>query len=277
VPESSLDARLLGLEPTGVDGRLRFTLQPHLCRPDGKLYGGTAIAATAAAMEIVTGRPTLWASTQLVGVPMLDDIVEVRVETLAGGHYVDQVRVTATVADRVAFAAIGSTATLRADALAGVGETMPRVTSPDDSADRIGSSQRRWGSDGGPGHHRVSQMRTAALLDGEPALGPGRICMWARLVEEATTTAAKLGFLADMVPIAACDAAGVAGAGTSLDNSLRVGHLVDTEWVLLDLHGSIAHGGYGHGVAHLWSPDGVFLGTAHQTAKLFSFESFFGE
>jgi acyl-CoA thioesterase len=279
VSESSLDARLIGLEAVGEpsEGRLRFPLTPHLCRPDGKLYGGTGIAATVAAMELVTGRPTLWASSQLVGVPMLGDVVDVLVEPLARGHYVDQVRVTASVGGVVAFAAVGSTATVRADGLSGTGETMPRVTAPDDSTDRMGSSQaRRWGSDGGPGHHRVSQMRTALPLDGEPPFAPGHLCMWARLVDETTTTAAKLGFLGDMVPIAACDAAGVQGAGTSLDNSLRVGHLVDSEWVLLDIHGSIAHGGYGYGVAHLWSPDGVLLGTAHQTAKLFSFQSFFG-
>jgi len=275
--ESSLDARLIGLEPAGTEGRLRFTLQPHLCRPDGKLYGGTAIAATAAAMEVVTGRPTLWASSQLVGVPTLDEVVDVHVEVLAGGHYVDQVRVTASVEDRIAFTGIGSTATVRADGLAGTGERMPRVTSPEDSADRIGGSQRRWGSEDGPGHHRVSQLRTAEPLPGEPPFEAGHLCMWARLVGETTNTAAKLGFLGDMVPIAACSAAGVQGAGTSLDNSLRMGHLVDSEWVLLDLHGSIAHGGYGYGVAHLWSPDGVLLGTAHQTAKLFSFQSFFGE
>ena len=72
-----------------------------------------------------------------------------------------------------------------------------------------------------------------------------------------------------------CDAAGVRGAGTSLDNSLRVGHLVDCEWLLLDLHGHVAHDGYGYGDAHLWSPDGVLLGTGSQTAKLFSIDAFF--
>lgn len=277
--EPSLDTRLIALEPVGAgsEKRLRFTLQPHLCRPDGKLYGGTAVAATVAAMELVTGRPTLWAASQLVGAPMLDDVVEVLVEPLARGRYIDQLRVTASVDGRVAFAAVGSTATERADGLAGTGERMPRVTPPEDSPDRMGSSSApRWETEGGPGYSRVLQTLTALPCDGEPPFSPGHLCMWARLIDETATTAAKLGFLGDMVPIAACDAAGVKGAGTSLDNSLRVGRLVDSEWVLLDLHGSIAHGGYGYGVAHLWSSDGVLLGTASQTARLFSFQSFFG-
>ena len=98
--------------------------------------------------------------------------------------------------------------------------------------------------------------------------------MWARIHGETATTAAKLGFLADMVPVAVCRAAGVMGAGTSLDNSLRVGRLVDSEWVLLDHEGHAADGGYGHGLVHLWSPDGVLMATGSQTAKLFSIESF---
>lgn len=268
--ESSLDARLLGLEPSG--DRLRFVLQPHLCRPDGMLYGGTALAAALAAMEVVTGRPALWASTQLVSTAAMDDVVEVDVEPLARGHYVDQVRVTALVGGEVLFAAVGSTATGRRDGLHGLGVTMPAVTSPEDSPARVGTN--RWGNEpGGPGHHQILEMRTADLLDGEAA---GRKAMWVRMVDEPTTTAAKLGFLADMVPLAICDAAGVMGAGTSLDNSLRVGHLVDCDWILLDLRGQLAHEGYGYGEAHCWSPDGTLLGTGTQTAKLFSFEQRFG-
>jgi acyl-CoA thioesterase len=94
------------------------------------------------------------------------------------------------------------------------------------------------------------------------------------VIGESRTTPATLGFLADMVPIAVCRAAGVEGAGTSLDNSLRVGRLVDTEWVLVELEAHAAADGYGYGVSHLWAPDGTLLATGSQTAKLFSFASF---
>ena len=271
--ESSLDARLLGLEPGGGEGELRFVLRPHLCRPDGALYGGTALAATLAAMELVTGRPALWATTQLVSTAQLDDVIHCVVEPLARGKYIDQVRVTATVADRVLFAAVGSTATHRDNGLRGTGASMPRVTPPEEAADRGSSRMPAWG-DGAVGQHRVIQFKDAAFLDGDH--GPGRVAMWARLVDEPTTTAAKLGFIADMVPIAVAHAAGVRGAGTSLDNSLRVGELVDCDWMLLDIHGHIAFDGYGYGEAHCWSPDGVLLGTASQTAKVFTFEGRFG-
>ena len=272
--ESSLDARLVGLRRGDAADRVRFTLAPHLCRPDGALYGGTAIAAACAAMELVTGRPTLWASVQLVSSAQRDDEVDVHVEVVADGRRVDQVRLSAMVGDRLLFAAVGSTATPKGGAITGTGPRMPRVAPPDPDGGPL-FGRARWSHDGETGHHRVAQFVEATSLDGSDL--PGHVLMWARLHDESTTTAAKLGFLADMVPVAICRAAGVMGAGTSLDNSIRVGQLVDSEWVLLELQGHVAADGYGYGDCRLWSPDGTLLGSASQTAKLFSFEERFGE
>ena len=104
------------------------------------------------------------------------------------------------------------------------------------------------------------------------------MAMWARLTDDVRSspemTPATLGFLADMVPIACAWACGVAGAGTSFDNSLRIGEAVDTEWVLLDLDAHVAVDGFGHGQVHLWSPDGRMLATGTQSAILFSVDDF---
>ena len=67
-------------------------------------------------------------------------------------------------------------------------------------------------------------------------------------------------------------ALGVLAIGTSLDNTIRLGPWVETDWVLLDLRPHLAVGGYGHGVAHVWSTDGHLLATASQTASLIAFE-----
>ena len=268
---ADLDARLLGLEPLDDDRAVfRLTLAPHLCRPDGALFGGTALAASLAAMELATGRAALWSTVQFVASASAGEEIAVGVEVLAGGRYIDQLRITATTGDRLVFTAIGSAATRRADGIRGTGPSMPEVAPPDESP-AMGSS-RGWFSHSELGHHRVSEFRETTRLDGDER--PGRMTIWARLTGETSNTAAKLGFLADMVPVAICRAAGVMGAGTSLDNSLRVGRLVDSEWVLLDQEGHVADGGYGHGLVHLWSPGGVLLGTGSQTAKLFSFDSF---
>jgi acyl-CoA thioesterase-2 len=273
--ESSLDARLLGLRRTAAADRVSFSLVPHLCRPDGALYGGTAVAAACAAMELVTGRPTLWVSVQLVSSAQRDDEVDVHVEVVAAGRRIDQVRLSAMVDGRLVFAAVGSAATPKIGAISGTGPRMPLVAPPDPTGGPL-FGRARWDHDGETGHHRVAQFVEAARLDDGIDDLPGHVLMWARLLDETTTTAAKLGFLADMVPVAVCRAAGVMGAGTSLDNSLRIGHLVDSEWVLLELQGHVAADGYGYGDVRLWSPDGTLLGSGSQTAKLFSFDERFG-
>ena len=272
---NELDARLIGLEPQGEGGDYRFVLTPHLCRPDGALFGGAALAATCAAMELATGRPSLWATVQFVASASVGEELDCRVERLAAGKYIDQARLTASSRGRLVFTAIGSTATRRDDGVSGSALRMPAVAPPDESAPFGG--RRSWSENGEVGHHRVSEVREAVGEVGEGGGDrAGRLLMWARLTGESATTAAKLGFLADMVPVAVCRGAGVSGAGTSLDNSLRVGQLVDTEWVLTELEGHTAAGGYGHGLVHLWSPDGVLMATGSQTAKLFSIDSVFG-
>ena len=67
-------------------------------------------------------------------------------------------------------------------------------------------------------------------------------------------------------------ALGVVTGGTSLDNTIRIGSFVGTEWVLLDLRPHLAAGGYGHGVANIWSEDGHLLATASQTAAMRPFD-----
>jgi acyl-CoA thioesterase len=275
-----LDQRLLGLEPDPDEDALSFVVVPHLCRGDGRFYGGAALAAALAASEAVTGRPALWSSTQLVATADLGERIRVAVEVVASGRSVDQVDVRATVGDKVIFAAVGSNGTPRPGGLSGTGQVMPRVAPPDEAEPWAGPG--RLAADGeatfmvpAVGHHLVSEHREAPLLDGSPDR-PGHMALWARLrgdlAEGHEMTPAGLGFLADMVPIACARACGVQGAGTSLDNSLRVGAMVDTEWVLLELDAHVAVGGYGHGHVHVWSPDGRMVATGTQSAILFSID-----
>ena len=265
-----VDARLLGLEILSDEpAATRFTLEPKLCRGDGGLFGGTALAATLASFEIVSSRPALWATVQFVGAATQGDVIDVCTSVVARGRYVDQLQATATVGGRLVFSALGSTATRRPDGITGLGHTMPVVVPPEALEPmRPG----RAGPEVEPmGHYLASEFRE---IPADEADRPGRLLMWARVLGESTTTAASLGFLADMVPLAVCRAVGVQGAGTSLDNTLRVGHLVDTEWVLVELDAHVADGGYGYGVSHMWSPDGTLMATGSQTAKLFSFDAF---
>jgi acyl-CoA thioesterase len=61
-------------------------------------------------------------------------------------------------------------------------------------------------------------------------------------------------------------AAGRAGGGTSLDNTMRFGADPEGDWVLIDMDPHLASGGYVSGAARLWSTSGTLLGVASQTA-----------
>ena len=65
----SADAEFLGLRPDPSPGRYHLTVENHLARLDGRLYGGTAIAASITAAELVTERHTLWMTTRRVDGP----------------------------------------------------------------------------------------------------------------------------------------------------------------------------------------------------------------
>jgi acyl-CoA thioesterase len=116
---------------------------------------------------------------------------------------------------------------------------------------------------------RVSWLTIAEIR--EPRGRHTRHALWARM-RGRPQTRATLGFLADMVPTAVVRAAGRAGAGTSLDNSMRFGPSPETDWMLIDFDPYLASGGYAHGGARLWAPDGTLLGVASQTATLVLFD-----
>jgi acyl-CoA thioesterase len=67
------------------------------------------------------------------------------------------------------------------------------------------------------------------------------------------------------VPFGIGQALGERAGGNSLDNTLRVGRLVPTEWVLLDIRVHAVRNGFGHGDVHLWADDGTLLATASQS------------
>jgi acyl-CoA thioesterase len=176
----------------------------------------------------------------------------------------------------VIFASLGATGIHRPDGLTGVFEKCPTVAPPAEAdpwrspfsglakaagLDHVEAPVRK------AGFSLAVEMREPAVLH-HPEPGPGRICLWVRRADRVAVTPAIAGYLADMVPMSVGYALGVVAGGTSLDNTIRIGSFVDTEWILLDLRPHIAAGGYAHGVVHVWSEDGHLLATASQTASM---------
>ena len=283
------DAEFLGLRADDEEGHFHFTVANHLSRPDARLYGGTAIAVSIAAAEERTKRPVLWMTTQFVATAAQDSEIAVLAEVLAPGKRTNQVRITGTDADGVAvFASLGATGHHREGGMTGEFERMPKVVSPDEAdpdshpfaamAKAAGVERPSSGPSGAPGSSfprdtgfaSVVEMRSAEVLD-HPDPGPGRICMWLRRRDRGPITPASAAFMADMVPVSVAMATGAMAGGTSLDNSIRIGTFVETEWILLDLRPHLAAGDYGHGSAHIWSEGGHLMATASQTASMMRF------
>lgn len=276
------DATFLGLHAGDGPGTFRFQVLERLARLDGRLYGGAAIAVSVATAEAVSDRPALWMTTQFVSTVEQGTEVDVQVDLLAAGRRTNQVRVTATgPTGEVVFASLGATGHHRPDGLTGEFERRPEVTSPDDAeewaspftglaraaglTDLAALPPRR------SGFGTAVEMREPTVVH-HPDPGPGRICLWVRRRDGAPLTPALAAYLADMVPMGVAHALGVMAGGTSLDNTIRIGAWTDTEWVLLDLRPHLAAGGYGHGVAHVWSEDGRLLASASQTASMIVFD-----
>ena len=81
-------------------------------------------------------------------------------------------------------------------------------------------------------------------------------------------TVSDLAFIGDFMPLGFADAMGERYAGNSLDNTIRLGHLTSTKWVLLSAHVQQIERGYGYGRAELWAQDGALLGEVSQTVLM---------
>jgi acyl-CoA thioesterase len=237
-----------------------FRLAPGLTRHDGALYGGTGLAVSVMAMEAATGRDVLWATTQFVSSPSSGTDIDWTVDVLAEGRRTSQVLVRATAGDAVAFVALGAVGVSKDDGLTGQYRQMPDATPPADGAP--------WG---GAFEDSVDPQSWTLKIDLRTAelRGPTTSsALWARRRDGLPFTPAAIGFAADFVPLGVARSAGKLGAGSSLDNSMRFRPGESTEWVLLELHGDFASGGYGHGIVLVWGQDGTLVASGSQTASM---------
>lgn len=262
------DHALLGLEPGGP-GRASFVLTQPLARFDGKLFGGTAIAVAVALAEVSTARPALWTTVQFIsGATSIGDRFECTTEVLAEGKSAAQVRVRALVEGREIFCALGATAHHKQDRMESAFLPFPSVRPPAEAPPFVLPLPPALRPIAAKVLRNI-EMRSAEPLprgDGSHA----HLRLWTR-VPGSVATPAVMAYLADMVPLSIAHAAGRAGGGSSIDNTMRFSGAATAEWVLLDLVPSFASGGYGHGGLRVWSPGGELLATGSQTASLLLF------
>jgi acyl-CoA thioesterase len=214
-------------------------------------------------MEGTTGRPLVWATAQYLSFARPPEVLDLDVIVAVAGHQITQARAVGHVADREVLtvnAALGR----RHMEEEGTWAVRPEVPMPEQCDPR----ELRLSTEGDTLPDRLqvrlAMGRTMTELPG-PGTPGGRSALWARLPDVLDMSSASLAILGDYVPFGIGQALGLRAGGNSLDNTLRVGRMVPSHWVLLDVRiHQVAHG-FGYGDVHLWSEDGVLLGTASQS------------
>jgi acyl-CoA thioesterase len=251
----------LGLEATHNPHRWVLPIEPRVCTGGNFLFGGCGLGAAIAALEGTTGRPVVWAAAQYLSYARPPEVMDVDVIVPVSGKNTTQARAVAHVVDREILtvnAALGR----RDIEVDGQWEPMPDVPSPAEC------EPRRFRHPQDDSIMQSLDMRLALgrdFLEFDGTQGTGRSALWARLPETLEMSAGALAILGDYVPFGVGQALGRMAGGNSLDNTLRVARLVETEWVLLDVQVHTIQHGFGHGLVHLWAEDGTLLAIASQS------------
>jgi len=234
--------------------------------PNLFMFGGVGLGSAIAAMERTCERPVIWATAQYLSFARPGSVVDLDVTIPVHGHNTTQARVVSHVGDKEILtvnAALGR----RPGDISQCWRTMPAVARPEDSA-----LVPPWDGQTDTVHVRI-EMRTPP---GPHSYGPltgqidpeGRVLVWLRFVEGQRIDASLLAVLADYMPSAMSAAMGRPLGGNSLDNTLRVRRIVETEWVLGDIHVTSLHNGFGYGEMDLYAEGGELMATASQSVIL---------
>lgn len=264
-----MDSRsFLGLESTHNRFRWKLPVTRKVSVGEGFLFGGCGLAAAISAMEGTSGRRCVWATAQYLSYATRDEVVDIDVTIAVEGHAITQARAVCHVADREILtvnAALGD----RDFESSGQWETMPgELPSPMSLTTRPTSPENVGTITAQLDQRMVKGVEWADLAAEDVDARPqdGQTLMWARIPEMiAGVDAVTLAILGDFVPMGVGQALGRRGGGNSLDNTLRVGRTVPTDWVLMDIRIHAVERGFGHGLVHMFAEDGTLLATASQS------------
>jgi acyl-CoA thioesterase II len=256
-----VDARtFLGLESDGTPTGFRLPVVPGITAGGGFLFGGCGLAAAIVALEEITGRPAIWATSQYLSYARPGSVVEYEVTIGAEGRSVTQARAVGRC-EGTEILTVNAALGHRDFEAMGEWATMPEVPSPDECEVRTHRFEHE--SVAGRIPQRLALGRPLEELDGTP--GDGSCALWARMPEVLEMSGAALAILGDFVPFGIGQALGLQAGGNSLDNTFRVARLEPTDWVLLDIRVLAVANGFGHGAVLLWSETGTLLAIASQS------------
>ena len=257
------------MEPVGDDLHWRLTVVPELTTPGNFLFGGCGLGAALVALEAASGRPTVWSTAQYLSYAPTHSVLDLTVTLAAEGRRVTQGRVVGHVGDTEILTVNARRRAPRAGSMpAGCGSPRPRCPRPTSArpAGSPTSTPPRSSTASTCGWPRGCRSRRSAPDRGRRAIPTS--ALWARVPGHLEPSAATLAIIGDYVSGGVSQPLGRRVMSRSLDNTLRVVQLEPTEWVLCDIRIQALVGGYGQGVAYLWSEQGTLLATASQSMSV---------
>ena len=258
---------LITLGTTANPSRFTLAVTPALSvgPPDQQfLFGGAGLGSAIAALETVTGRPTVWATAQYLSFARPPAVLDLDVVVPVSGRYSTQARVTAHVG-ATEIVTVNAALGARPDGIDMQWAVMPDVPPPGDCPPMRYDWVRRDDDLNAQFDQRIARGRYGAeRRDGGPSID-GASAMWVRLAGGGPVDRVTLALMADFVPSGIGHAVGGPVGGNSLDNTIRFLGLVPTEWVLCDIRIEGLWGGFGHGRMRLFAESGALLATASQS------------
>jgi acyl-CoA thioesterase II len=266
---------LFQLQRLDDPNRFRWSPSPVLLTPATTLQGGAGLGAAITAMQTVSGRPVIWATAQYLAFAVGSEPVDLEVAIEVSGHNTTQARCVVSRDGKeilTAHAAFGSRDFDVEDAWC----SPPVVPPPQDCpeyrfvANRSPSeTQLTEGSDGRFVEFRLAKGRQMDDIAEQGGRGDGSFAVWVKRTDDARIeNIGDLTYIGDFLPIGFAEAIGQPYVGNSLDNTIRVGKLVPTRWVLLSISVQQVSRGFGYGRAELWAEDGSLLAEVSQSAIL---------
>ena len=234
-------------------------------KEDRHLFGGAGVAAAIHAMERFSGQEALWGCAQFQSVAKIGQTLELVETARVAGRSISQFSISAQVDGETVLQFTGAT-----------GDTRPhaedqnwvhRETMPDIAAAKFVVAHNDAHEDI-HGRFEARQVKGRfGKFSRDPRTDNQKVEVWFRPFS-GVVDRAVLAMLCDFVPATTTNALGVRSGGRSIDNHIRFGRMVPTEWVLAEFHMvSIAHG-TGYGMSTLYAEDGTIMAIGSQNFRL---------
>jgi acyl-CoA thioesterase II len=217
-------------EPLPTDQPHTFTWEPSefLLTPASTLQGGAGLGVAMRAVEIVTGRTSVWAAAQYLTYAIGTTPVDIRVNVEVSGFNTTQARCVLSRDEKeilTAHVALGS----RNLPYERTWAVMPDVPMPADCPP-FGFFDRSARNLGGLVEIRSAKGRQLAEIKAEGTPSDGMSAMWFRCWKGSRVpSVGELALIGDFMPLGFPHAMGLPYVGNSLDNTIRIGNVEATE------------------------------------------------